>query len=286
MGEILKGKPVVETFKKEISEKVEQYKAKGVTPTMGIIRVGAREDDLSYEKGVKRNCESVGVKVNVFEIEADITMEKFIENIKEINEDPNIHGILMFRPLPSQLDMEVIKKMIAPEKDIDCMHPENLRKVFEGEEGGFIPCTPEAVIEILKYYDVPLKGADVVIVNRSMVLGKPLSMLFLKENSTVTICHSKTKDIAKLIKAADIVVTGVGRAKFFKENYFSANNIVIDVGINYDNGKICGDVAYEEVVENVKSITPVPGGVGTVTSTILLRHVLAAIDMKEGKTGE
>lgn len=279
MAEILKGKPVVEALRKNIKEETEGYKEKGIVPTIGIVRVGARADDIAYEKSVLKNCQEVGIAAEVFELDSNISMSDFSKEFSLINDRQDIHGILLFRPLPEQLDINKIQLMISPEKDIDCMHPDNLRKVFEGDEKAHYPCTPEAVVEILKYYDIPLRGSNIAVVNRSMVLGKPLSMMLIKEDATVTICHSKSVDIPQITRNADIVVTGVGKPNFFTENYFSNKNVVIDVGINYVENKMCGDVAFDEAEEVVKAITPVPGGVGTVTSTILLMHVIKAVNL-------
>lgn len=281
MDKVLKGKPVVEALKEQIKDKVELYNKKNIFPTVGIIRVGNREDDLAYERRVIKNCEQLGIKVEVFEMDEKISMNDFAKEVKNIDGNNNIHGILLFRPLPKQLETKEVQDLIRPEKDIDCMHPENLRKVFEGEDDGHFPCTPEAVVEILKYYDIPIEGSNIAIVNRSMVLGKPLSMMLVKENATVTICHSKTVDIPSITKKADIVITGVGRPNFFTPECFSDKSIVIDVGINYFNDKMCGDVDFERVENLVQAITPVPGGVGTVTSTILLKHVIDAIELLE-----
>ncbi len=277
MAEILKGAPVAKSIKERIKAEAESLRQQGIIPTLGIIRMGNRADDISYEKGVIKNCESVGIQARVFEVSADTPMDEFVEILKNVNEDNNIHGILMFRPLPAHIDYEIVKNLIDPRKDIDCMNPINLEKVFEGELDGFVPCTPKAVIEVLKHYNIPLVGANVAIINRSMVVGRPLSMMFLGESSTVTICHSKTKDLPKVTANADIVVGAVGKAKMLGIDYFSENSIVIDVGINdAGEGKICGDVDYDNVFENVKAITPVPGGVGSVTSAILLSHVIIA----------
>ncbi len=277
MAEILKGAPVAKAIKEKIKAEAEVLKQKNIIPTLGIIRMGNRADDISYEKGVIKNCESVGIQARVFEVPVDTPMNEFVKLLKKVNEDDSVHGILMFRPLPDHIDYEVIKNIIDPRKDIDCMNPVNLEKVFEGELDGFVPCTPNAVIEVLKHYGVPLVGANVAIINRSMVVGRPLSMMFLGESSTVTICHSKTKNLPKVTASADIVVAAVGKARMLGKEYFSENSIVIDVGINdAGEGKICGDVDYDNVVENVKAITPVPGGVGGVTSAILLKHVIIA----------
>ncbi len=199
--------------------------------------------------------------------------------MERLNNDKDIQGILVFRPYPKHLNENVINSSIALNKDVDCMHPLNLERIFEGDLEGFMPCTPEAVIEILKYYDIDLKGKNIVIINRSMVVGKPLSMMSLAHNATVTICHSKTIDLPSITKKADIVVTAIGKAKLIKEEYFNKDSIVIDVSINVDeNGKLCGDVDFEDVEEKVGAITPVPKGVGSVTTTLLLKHIVEAAE--------
>lgn len=277
MSQVLKGKPVVEEMKRQMKQQVEVYQTKGICPKMAIVRVGRREDDIAYERSIIKKCDSVGIQAEVYETDASITMEEFTDLLKQVNADDRIHGILVFRPLPQQLNIDVIKNMVDPMKDIDCMNPINLQKIFEGDSTGFSPCTPEAVIEILKFYNIPIKGAKAVIVNRSMVLGKPLAMMLLKENATVKVCHSKTKNLEDEVSQGDIVVTGAGKAKYFGKSYFNSDAAIIDVGINYLDGKMCGDVNYDQAAEGVFAITPVPGGVGTVTSTILLRHVLEAV---------
>jgi methylenetetrahydrofolate dehydrogenase (NADP+)/methenyltetrahydrofolate cyclohydrolase len=210
-------------------------------------------------------------------LDQKVKTSDFLEALRQYNDDPKTHGILVFRPLPGQLDAEAVSRAVSPEKDIDCMSPVNAERIFTGAREGIPPCTPEAVIEILKYYQYDLTGKNVVIVNRSMVLGKPLSMLFLAENATVTVCHSKTKDLAAVTANADIVVTGTGKAKYFGKEFFSNDTVVVDVGINMDEGRLCGDVDFDEAEGSVAAITPVPGGVGTVTSMILLRHVVTAM---------
>jgi len=181
--------------------------------------------------------------------------------------------------MPAHLDQGRISKAIDPAKDIDCMSPENLEKVFEGNAAGFAPCTPKAVIEILKGYQIPLKGANIVIAGRSMVVGKPLAMLLLNEDATVTICHSKTKDMPAVTRNADIVVAAIGKARFMNSDFFNPDSIVIDVGINdTGDGKICGDVDYDQVIDKVKAISPAVGGVGSITTTILLSHVVQACE--------
>ena len=278
---LLKGQPVADKIKADIIHAVEEYKKAGETPKIAILRVGAREDDIAYEERVLKNCRTVGIETEVVALDLNIDMESFIKELNRLNQDVNTHGILIFRPLPAHLDTEEISRAISPQKDIDCMSPVNIEKVFTGDSDGIAPCTPEAVIEILKFYDFDLQGKNVTVVNRSMVLGKPLAMLFLAENATVTICHSKTRDLNEVTKRADIAVTGVGRGKYFGPDYFSKDSIVIDVGINFAGGKLCGDVDFDKVSGQVSAISPVPGGVGTVTSMILLSHVIKAMKLQK-----
>lgn len=277
MIHVLNAKPVVAAMKNMLLEEISQLKTTGITPTLGIIRVGDRPDDVYYESSIIKNCDSLGIETKTYTLEQNISMEDFVTVVEEANHDSAIHGILIFRPLPKQLDEDVIKHIINPAKDIDCMSPQNLAKVFEGDTQGMVPCTPAAVVETLKHYEVNLQGANVAVVGRSLVVGKPLSMMLLQENATVTICHSKTKDMPEITKKADIVVAAIGKAKFIDDKYISEKSIVIDVGINdAGDGKICGDVDYENVADKVSAITPVPGGIGTVTTTILLKHVVLA----------
>ncbi|MEG1930098.1 MAG: bifunctional 5,10-methylenetetrahydrofolate dehydrogenase/5,10-methenyltetrahydrofolate cyclohydrolase [Anaerovorax sp.] len=280
---ILKGKPVADQIKEDMIEKVQQYKSLGIVPKLAILRVGNRPDDLAYEARVLKNCESMGILGETVVVDENINMVNLKNRLEGLNLDKDVHGILVFRPLPKHLSEEELCESIDPQKDIDCMSPVNTGKVFLGDPTGFSPCTPEAVIEILKFYGYSLMGKNVAIVNRSMVLGKPLSMLFLNENSTVTVCHSKTKNLERLTSNCDIVVTGVGKGKFFTPNYFSSKTTVIDVGINFEDGSLCGDVDYDNTEGRVMAITPVPGGVGTVTSMILLRHILRGIELQKNQ---
>lgn len=277
MSTALKGKPAADQIKEQLTAEVARFKKKGIYPKIGILRVGDREDDLAYEQRVLKNCTEIGIAAQVAAMPKEISQEDFLATLYNMNRDRDVHGILIFRPLPDQLDGLEISAAIDPGKDIDSMSPVNAGKIFLGEEDGIPPCTPEAVLEILDYYGYELSGKHVVIVNRSMVLGKPLAMLFLKKNATVTICHSKTKDLSEFTKNADIVVTGVGKARFFGRHYFNENSVVVDVGINFEDNKLYGDVDYDQVSELVSAITPVPGGVGSVTSMILLRHIMHGI---------
>jgi methylenetetrahydrofolate dehydrogenase (NADP+)/methenyltetrahydrofolate cyclohydrolase len=279
----LTGKPVADFLRENIRSRIEELKKNDIIPRILIIRVGQREDDIVYERSILKNCEKMGIQSIVKELPVTVTLDDLNIVIEEANKNDHIHGIMLFRPLPKHLDYEIISRMIDPLKDIDCMSPLNMENVFEGNKSGFAPCTPEAVVEMLKYYKMPLKGANIVVVGRSLVVGRPLSMLLLDENATVTICHSKTKDMKSVTKNADIVVAAIGKAKFMSEEFFTESSIVIDVGINEDeNGNICGDVDYDSVFGKVKALNPAAGGVGTITTTILLDHVVKACERMTG----
>lgn len=277
MANILSGKEVAKSIKENVKKEVVELKNRGINPTLAILRVGQNPDDIAYEKSILKNCDSVGIVGKVYELEESISTEGLLEIIEKLNQDMDVHGILIFRPLPKHIDEEQINNTISPLKDVDCMNPLNLEKVFEGNMDGFAPCTPKAAMKIMEFYGIPLEGAKVSVVNRSMVVGKPLSMMLLGKNATVTICHSRTKDLKEVTKNSDIVVTALGRAKYFNEEYFNENSSIIDVGISLDkDGNISGDVDFDNVNTKVKSITPVPGGVGSVTTSILLSHVVVA----------
>lgn len=277
MTEILRGKAVADKIKEDIVKKVEELKKKDKYPTLAVVRLGKNPDDIYYEKSIIKNCDTLGIKTHIVEEEVDISSENLIKIIENLNEDESISGVLIFRPLPKHIDEDLIIKTLDPAKDVDGMTPANLSKLFEGDMTGFAPCTPKAAMEILKYYGVELEGKNVVVVNRSLVVGKPLAMMLLEENATVTICHSKTKDLPSVTKEADVVMTALGRAKMFDDKYFNEDSIVIDIGISDDEeGKMSGDIDYENVKDLVKMITPVPGGVGSVTTSLLLKNVVDA----------
>jgi methylenetetrahydrofolate dehydrogenase (NADP+) / methenyltetrahydrofolate cyclohydrolase len=277
MGEIIKGKPVADAISEELTKKVGMLKGKSITPKLAIVRVGADPSDLAYERGALKRCESIGILTEIRELPVDISQDDFIAELKKINDDKAVNGILIFRPFPKQLEEKVVKYVIAPEKDVDCFSPVNVAKVMENDETGFAPCTPSAVMEILKYYKVPMKGKKAVVVGRSMVVGKPVSMLLLNENATVTICHSKTENMPGVCSEADILVVGIGRAKMINSSYIKEGAVVIDVGINVDeNGNMCGDVDTEDCLAKASMITPVPAGVGSVTTSILAKQTIKA----------
>uniref|UniRef100_UPI0006CFECFB tetrahydrofolate dehydrogenase/cyclohydrolase catalytic domain-containing protein n=1 Tax=Clostridium sp. NkU-1 TaxID=1095009 RepID=UPI0006CFECFB len=273
----LKGAAVSAKIKEQVEELLSSLK--GRTPKLAIVRVGERPDDLSYERGALKKMESFGLKGESFAFFQDITDEAFKEEFAKINDDPDIDGILLLRPLPKQIKEKDIEHMIRPEKDLDGISPENIAKVFAGDDTGFAPCTAEAVVEVLKANDIPLTGKRVTIMGRSMVVGRPLSMLMLKENATVTICHTRTEDLKETCKNAQILVAAAGQARMVDASYVGKDAVVVDVGINVDeNGKLCGDVDFDSLEGTALMATPVPGGVGAVTTAVLARHlVLAAL---------
>ena len=281
-GQIIKGKPVADQISENLIKEVNELVKEGINPKLAIVRVGAKGNDLAYERGALKRCQTIGIETEVIELSEDITQEEYEKALRNLNENKDIHGILCFRPLPKQLNEEEIKYVISPEKDVDCFSPINSAKIIW--HIGFPPCTPTAVVEILKHYNVELQGANIVVLGRSMVVGKPTAMLLLNENATVTICHSRTKNLEKVTSEADILIAAVGRAKMIKENFIKKGAVVIDVGINVDeDGNLCGDVDTSAVFDKASMITPVPAGVGSVTSSILAKHVVKACKAQNNK---
>lgn len=279
MAMILKGAPVVAAMNEANAARCEALKAKGITPTLAVVRVGEREDDLSYERGVMTRCGKVGVAVKQYLLPADATQEQLLDVIKEINADKSIHGCLLFRPLPKQFDDRTIRAALVPEKDIDGITDGSLAGVFTNTAIGYPPCTAQACLEILKYYNIPLSGKRAVVVGRSLVVGKPAAMMLDRENATVTICNSRTQNLQALCKEADIVVVAMGKMGFIGGNCLREGQVIVDVGIHVnEEGKLCGDVRFAEAEPLVEAITPVPGGVGTVTTSVLVSHVVDAAE--------
>lgn len=278
MAKLLKGKDVVENLNGKLSEKANELKTKGINPTLAILRVGEKADDLSYERGAIKRCQLVGVDVKVVALPIDVTEEEFFDTLDKLNNDITIHGILMFRPLPKHIDEAKARNMLSPVKDVDGSTDLSLAGVFTNTKLGFSPCTAEAAMEILKYYNIPLSGKKVAVIGRSLVIGRPIAMLLMHENATVTICHTKTVDVPGITRDADIVVVASGQMESVGEDYLREGQTVIDVGIswNSEKNKLCGDVKFEEAEGIVDAITPVPGGVGGVTTSILVKHVIEA----------
>lgn len=270
---LLYGADTAEKIKAEISGKLSELK--GYIPTLGIVRIGSNSADISYEKGAVKKMESLSLKTKVFEFDENISSEDFIEEFKKINEDDEIDGILLFRPLPEHIDEKKVIEVLDERKDLDGISYKNIAKVFAGDESGFAPCTAKAVIKILESNNIELEGKNVVVLGRSMVIGKPVAMLAIQKNSTVTLCHSKTADLKKVCKNADVLIVAIGRAKMINDDYIGEDAVVIDVGINFFEGKLCGDVDLENV-KNASMATPVPKGVGAVTTSVLAQHLVIA----------
>ena len=279
MSVILKGAPVVAAMNEANAARCAALREKGVVPTLAVVRVGAREDDLSYEKGVMARCAKVGVEVKQFLLPADAAQEELLGVIACINADPSIHGCLLFRPLPRQFDDRAVRAVLAPEKDIDGITDGSLAGVFTNTALGYPPCTAQACLEILKFYGIPLSGRRAVVVGRSLVVGKPAAMMLDRENATVTLCNSRTRDLPEVCREADIVVVAMGKAGAVGAEHLREGQVVVDVGIHVnEEGKLCGDVRFGEAEPLVEAITPVPGGVGTVTTSVLVSHVVEAAE--------
>ena len=283
MSGVMKGAETAKAMKESMEEQVHALKEKGIVPCLAIVRVGARPDDLAYERGAKKRMEMVGGECRVHELPETIGQAELEQEFQAVNEDPSVHGILLFRPLPEHLDEEPLKAMINPLKDVDCMSPVNIAKVFSGDESGFAPCTAEAVMKLFEHYGVELSGKRVTVVGRSMVVGKPLAMLLLKANATVTVCHTRTKDLKEACRSAEILAAAAGKAKMITADMIADGAVVADVGINVDeDGALCGDVDFEAVSAKASLISPVPGGVGSVTSSVLASHVIRSAGYLNG----
>ena len=281
MAKQLLGKEVTAALNERIKADVAALKEKGVTPTLGIIRVGERPDDLSYERGATKRCETLGVEYKKYLLPEDVSQDELLKVIDEVNKDDNIHGVLMFRPLPKHINQSVVENALSAEKDVDCQTDASLGGVFTGKQIGFPPCTPQACMEILDHYGIDCTGKKAVVIGRSLVVGKPAAMMLIKKNATVTVCHTRTKDMPSVTREAEILIVAAGRAGVVGKDYVSPGQVVIDVGINVNaEGKLCGDVAYDEVEPIVEAITPVPGGVGSVTTSVLVGHVVEAAKRK------
>ncbi|MCI8478866.1 MAG: bifunctional 5,10-methylenetetrahydrofolate dehydrogenase/5,10-methenyltetrahydrofolate cyclohydrolase [Oscillospiraceae bacterium] len=275
----LAGIPAVRALREELALRAKRVKVCGVVPTLAIVRVGAREDDVSYERSAIKSCEAVGVRVKQFTLDAGATQETLLETIDTINQDPEIQGCLLFRPLPEQMEDQTVCAALDPAKDVDGITAGSLAGIFLGHKTGFPPCTAQACVELLDHYGYKLAGRRVVVIGRSLVVGRPLAMLLLHRNATVTICHSKTEGLAAICRQAEVLVAAAGKAGLVDASFVSPGQIVLDVGIHGDgHGGLCGDVAFDQVEPIVDAITPVPSGVGSMTSAILVRHVMEAAE--------
>lgn len=277
MATLLKGAEVAKALTASLQGEVAALAERGVTPGLAILRVGARDDDLSYERGAMKRCEKVGIAVRQVVLPEDVTQEHLIAEIEKLNADPAIHGVLMFRPLPKHLNDAEARAALLPAKDMDGITDGSMTAVYAGTDAGYPPCTAAACVALLKHYDIPIRGKRVVVIGRSLVIGKPVSMLLLAEHATVTICHSRSQNLPEICKEADILVVAAGKAGMVGAESVRPGQIVLDVGIHANpDGTLCGDTRFAEVEPVVEAITPVPGGVGTVTTSILASHVVAA----------
>ena len=278
MAELLKGAPVAAALQEKTAAAAAALRERGVIPTLAVLRVGQRPDDISYEKGAAKRCDAAGVALRSVVLPEDVTQTAFMDALNALNRDDTVHGILLMRPLPGHLDEEAARRALLPEKDVDGLTDGSLAGVFTGSGQGFAPCTAQAVVEILNHYHIPLAGARAVIAGRSLVVGRPAAMLLMARGATVTVCHSGTKDLSAVTKEADIVVAAIGKKGFFGAEHVAPGQTVIDVGIHFDEatGKMCGDVRTDEAEPIVSAITPVPGGVGAVTTAVLVSHVVEA----------
>lgn len=276
----LKGRPVGDAIMAENAERAAKLTADGHTPTLALFRVGERADDMFYERSILRHCEQAGISVRHTVLPEDCAEEDFAAALSAAADNKEVDGVFFFSPLPRHLDEPKLRALIPPAKDVDALNEASAAAVYCGSVG-FAPCTPAAVMEMLKFYQIPLAGKNAVVLGRSLVVGKPLAMLLLDENATVTICHSKTENLSETCRHADILLAAVGRARMVKADWVNKNQVVIDVGINSDPenpGKMCGDVDYANVLPAAAAAAPSPGGVGLVTTALLCRHIIESAE--------
>ncbi len=278
MSRIIDGKQISGEIKEELKLRVEELKAKGKSVTLAVVLVGNDPASSVYVGNKKKACEYIGIQSLSYELPVDTTEDKLLQLIWELNEREDVNGILVQLPLPKHINEDVVIKSIAPNKDVDGFHPQNVGLLNIGQKG-FVSCTPAGIIELLRRSDIDISGKECVVVGRSNIVGKPMAALLLKENGTVTICHSKTTNLKEVTKRADILIAALGKPKFINKEYIKEGAVVIDVGIHrMENNKLCGDVDYEDVVRQVSAITPVPGGVGPMTIAMLMKNLVESVD--------
>ncbi len=275
-----RGAPVAAALTEQLTVQIAELKQSGIFPKLAVIRVGTREDDLSYERGLKKRFAAAGAEVQVTELPESVSQEELEACVRALNAEDTVHGILVFSPLPKHLNGERVGALLSPRKDVDCLGDANAFRVYAGGKKtgvpGYPPCTPQAVLEILDFYGYDLTGKRVTVVGRSAVVGKPLAMLLLQRNATVTICHTKTADLPAACREAELLVVCAGKAKLIGADCVREGMAVVDVGIHVLDGQLCGDVDAAEVKEKVSALTPVPGGVGSVTTSVLLKHTVVS----------
>lgn len=285
MAQILKGAPVAQAMAEALKQRIEKLKDKGVTPRLAIVRLGEDPDDIFYEHSIMRFCDKVGAEVKSIVYPVDCQESRLIRRVKRISGDDTIHGCIILRPLPEHINEFKVFEALCPEKDVDCLTDGSLGSVFAGKGVGYPPCTARACIEILEHTGYELEGKNAVVIGRSLVVGRPVAMMLQERNATVTICHSKTKNLAEICRRADLIVAAVGHPHTVTKDFVREGQVIIDVGISSDeNGGMVGDVAFDEVEPVVTAITPVPGGVGSVTTATLIKHLVDAAERSLAKS--
>lgn len=269
-----RGKPVADALTEELTDRIRILRERGIVPRLMLLRVGERPEDLAYERGIRKRFASAGAEVDVTVFPDDVSQDTLTEAVRNCNDDASVHGVLLFRPLPGHLNEDGLLDVLSPDKDVDGMTAGNALRVYLGDRSGFAPCTAQAVLEMLDANGYDVCGKHVVVVGRSRVVGKPLAMLLLARHATVTVCHSRTKDLPAVCRQADVLVACVGKARMIGSDYVRSGMVVLDVGINEDGEGICGDVDTAADAGIVSAVTPVPGGVGSVTTSVLLKHVV------------
>ncbi len=278
MAKIIDGKKISQEIKDELKERVAALKEKGVEVTLAVIQVGSNPASTVYVGNKKKACAYVGIKSLAYELPEETTEAELLELVEKLNKDDSVNGILVQLPLPKHIDEDKVIKTISPEKDVDGFHPESVGKLSIGQKG-FVSCTPAGIIQLLKRSDIEIDGKECVIIGRSNIVGKPMAMLLLRENGTVTITHSHTKDLKEVTRRADILIVAIGRTKFVTADYIKEGAVVIDVGMDRDeNGKLCGDVDFADVEPKAGAITPVPGGVGPMTIAMLMHNCVSSVE--------
>lgn len=279
MAQLLKGAPVAAAITENLIRRAQALRSEGVLPKLAMLRIGERTDDVAYERAAARRCESVGIQTERTVLPADCTEQDVISALRRINSDNTIHGCLMFRPLPKHLNERRICEALTPAKDVDGMTFASLTTVFTRSGEGFAPCTAQSVVELLDHYGVGIEGTRTAVIGRSLVIGRPVAMMLLARNATLTMCHTRTKDLPAVCREAELLVVASGHAGAVTKDYVNQDQVVIDVGINAaPDGGVCGDVRFDEVEPIVKAISPVPSGVGAVTTAVLCKHVIEAAE--------
>lgn len=280
MALLIDGKKIAQDIKDELKEKVSAYKSRGIEITLAVIQVGNDPASTVYVRNKKKACEYIGIRSLSYELPEDTKEQELLDLVEELNSREDVNGILVQLPLPKQIHEDRIIQAISPAKDVDGFHPQNVGKLSIGQEG-FVSCTPAGIIQLLKRSGIPIEGKECVVIGRSNIVGKPMALLLLRENGTVTVCHSKTRNLKEIAKRADILVVAMGKPKFINGDYVKEGAVVIDVGIHRDeNNKLCGDVDFDDVVNKVQAITPVPGGVGPMTIAMLMNNCVESVRIK------